>query len=133
MTVRPSLAARTKSRPPDRMRARAGIPTVRSMSARRDTPLLARLTTIARRVAAAEPGGDVAQLDGGADGRHVRGDRDEDPVGLVEDRLVERAVGRVQVDDDDVEPRRAAPIAAADPRPGRGCRCAAASRSGRRP
>ena len=32
-------------------------------------------------LAAAEPDGDVAQLDGGAEGRHVRRDRDEDPVG----------------------------------------------------
>ena len=48
MTVRPSLAARTKSRPADRMRASAGIPTVRSMSSTL-TPLLARLTIIARR------------------------------------------------------------------------------------
>ena len=48
MTVRPSFAARTKSSPPDRMSASAGIPTVVSMSAT-VTPLLARLTTIARR------------------------------------------------------------------------------------
>ena len=45
-TVWPSLAALTKSSPPDRMRAIAGIPTVRSMSAT-ETPLLARLTIIA--------------------------------------------------------------------------------------
>ena len=70
---------------------------------RRSAPLLARLTTIARRSRQPSPTRDVAQLDGGADGRHVRGDRHEDAVGLVEDRLVERAVGRVQVDDDDVD------------------------------
>ena len=56
-------------------------------------------------LATAETARHVAQLDGGADGGHVRGDRHEDPVGLVEDRLVERAVRRVQVDDDDVDPR----------------------------
>ena len=86
-TARPSLAARTKSSPPDRMRARAGIPTVRSMSAT-ETPLLARLTTIAS-VPDAELGGEVAQLDGGPERRHVRGDRDEDPVGALEDGLVD--------------------------------------------
>ena len=48
MTVRPSLAARTKSSPPERIWASAGIPTVRSRSAT-DTPLLARLMTSARR------------------------------------------------------------------------------------
>ena len=36
------------------------------------TPLLARLTTIASRSRQPSPRGDVAQLDGGADGRHVR-------------------------------------------------------------
>ena len=56
-------------------------------------------------LAAAEAGRDVAQLDGGADGGHVRGDRHEDAVRLVEDRLVERAVRRVEVDDDDVDLR----------------------------
>ena len=66
MTVRPSLAARTKSSPPDRIWANAGIPTVRSMSAT-DTPLLARLTTIARRSRQPSARRDVAQLDGGAD------------------------------------------------------------------
>ena len=82
MTVRPSLAARTKSRPPDRMRASAGMPTVLSMSAT-DTPLLARLTTSASRSANPSSVADVAQLDGGAQGGHVRRDRDEDPVGLA--------------------------------------------------
>ena len=43
MTVRPSFAARTRNRPPERISASAGMPTVRSMSAT-DTPLLARLT-----------------------------------------------------------------------------------------
>ena len=38
------MAARTKSRPPERTRASAGIPTVRSMSAT-ETPLLARFTS----------------------------------------------------------------------------------------
>ena len=45
---RPSLAARTNSMPADRTSARAGMPTVRSMS-ETDTPLLARFTTMARR------------------------------------------------------------------------------------
>ena len=84
-------------------------------------------------LAAAEPDRHVAQLDGGPDGRHVRGDRHEDPVGLVEDRLVERAVGRVQVDDDDVD---AAARRGDRGRPSgrdRARRCGAASRSGRRP
>ena len=48
ITVRPSLAARTNSSPPDRIRAIDGIPTVRSMSAT-PTPLLARLITSASR------------------------------------------------------------------------------------
>ena len=47
-TVRPSFAARTKRSPPERIWARAGMPTVFSMSAT-DTPLLARLITKARR------------------------------------------------------------------------------------
>ena len=102
MTVRPSLAARTKSRPPERIRAIAGMPTVRSMSAT-ETPLLARLTTSDRRSADAELGGEVAELDGGAERGHVRRDRHEDPVGLLEEGLVERAVRRMQVDDDEVE------------------------------
>jgi len=55
-------------------------------------------------LAAAETDGHVTQLDGGANGRHVRRDRHEDAVGDVEDRLVEGAVGRMQVDDDDVHP-----------------------------
>ena len=48
VTVRPSLAARTNSSPPERIWAKAGIPTVRSMSAT-EIPLLARLMTIDRR------------------------------------------------------------------------------------
>jgi hypothetical protein len=48
MTVRPSLAALTKSRPPERMSESAGIPMARSMSST-PTPLLARFTTIERR------------------------------------------------------------------------------------
>ena len=111
MTVRPSLAARTKSRPPDRIRASAGIPTVRSMSAT-DTPLLARLTTSASRPDA-QLDRDLAELDRGPQGGDVRGDRDEDPVGPLEDRPVEGAVRRVQVDDDEVVARARAVIASA--------------------
>ena len=102
MTVRPSLAARTKSSPPDRISASAGHP---------DGPLhvghgdaaVGPIDDHRQPLAAAESDGHVAQLDGGPDGRHVRGDRHEDAVGVVEDRLVERAVGGVQVDDDDVD------------------------------
>ena len=44
--------------------------------------------------------GDVAQLGERAHRRQVRGHRDEDPVRPLEHRAVERAVGRVGVDDD---------------------------------
>ena len=71
MTVRPSFAARTKSSPPDRMSASAGIPTVRSMSADGHAAVGA-VDDERQALAAAEPARDVAQLDGGADGRHVR-------------------------------------------------------------
>ena len=54
---------------------------------------------------------DVAELDGRPDRGHVRCDRDEDLVGDREDRLVQPAVRRVQVDDDESKPRRAALIA----------------------
>ena len=106
MTVRPSFAARTKSRPPDRIRARAGMPTVRSMSAT-DTPLFARLTIEREAILDAELDRDVAELDGGAQRGHVRRDRDEDLVGLLEDRPVQGAVRRVEVDDDEVVSRAA--------------------------
>ena len=54
-------------------------------------------------VAHAELVGDLAQLDHGADGRQVGRDGHEDPIRSVEDRPVERAVRRVQVDDHVVE------------------------------
>ena len=102
MTVRPSFAARTKSRPPERMRAIAGIPTVRSMSAT-DTPLLARLTTSPSSSRTPSSTARSRSWTAGPQGGHVGRDRHEDPVGPLEDRPVERRVRRVQVDDDEVE------------------------------
>ena len=62
------------------MRASDGIPIVRSMSAT-ETPLLARLITIASFSANAELARDLAELDGGPERRDVRRHRHEDPVG----------------------------------------------------
>jgi hypothetical protein len=44
--------------------------------------------------------GDIAKLDHGPDRGQVRRDGHEDAIGLVEQGAVERAVGRVEVDDD---------------------------------
>ena len=71
MTVRPSLAARTKSSPADRMSAKAGIPTVRSMSWHGNAAVGA-VDDHGQAIAAAQRDTDVAQLDRRADRRKVR-------------------------------------------------------------
>ena len=83
MTVRPSFAARTKSSPPDRMRASAGMPTVALHVGDRHAAVgpvddhrqaLAAAELGARRRAAGRRRGSP-----GTSGR----DRHEDPVGLA--------------------------------------------------
>ena len=80
MTVRPSLAARTKSRPPDRIWGQGRHPD-RALHVGTATPLLARLMTRASRSRMPSSVATSRELDGRTDGGDVRRDRDEDAVG----------------------------------------------------
>jgi hypothetical protein len=79
------------------------------MASRRSAPCRRRHAAVGsiddqrEALAEAELGREIRQLHGGADGRHVRRDRHEDAVGDLEDRLVERAVRGMEIDDDVVE------------------------------
>ncbi len=98
-----------------------------------DTPAVGPVDDHRQLVADPELDGQAGQLDAGPERRDVRRDRDQDPVGPLEDDPVDRPVRRVHVDDDEVVAACARTTAPHRPGPGRGCRCRAAGWSGPRP
>ena len=102
MSVLPAFADQTKCMPAERMWAIAVQPDGR-LHVRDGHAAVGAVDDHRETVADADLGGDVLELDRRPHRRQVRRHRDEDPVGDREDREVDLAVGRVQVDDDRVD------------------------------
>jgi HAD superfamily hydrolase (TIGR01509 family) len=107
MIVRPAFRGPHEEQPARPDQGRGAIPTVRHHVGHRHAAV-GTVDDQREPVLETDLDRDLAELDGRPQGGDVGRHRDEDPIGALEDRHVQRAVRRVEIDHDEVvgRPRR---------------------------